>query len=140
MRLDKFEIITNNPLVCKTISRINHTQEDTLYDVLTVARDRIHLGAKIISHPLAGSVKPHETPYRSIILSHSNDELDFQSLNTLEQAIERYQVLCKNIPDHLTQTSENIVERYEEKKRNDFQLIDCQLIKSSLSSFGLHLD
>ncbi len=140
MRLDKFEIITNNPLVCKTISRINYTQENTLYDVLTVARDRIHLGAKIISHPLAGSVKPHETPYRSIILSHSNDELDFQSLNTLEQAIERYQVLCKNNPDHLTQTSANIVERYEEKKRNDFQLIDCQLIKSSLSSFGLHLE
>lgn len=140
MRYDKFEIITNNPLVTDTITNINNTELNTLIDVLTLARDRVHLGAKIISHPLAGSVKPHETPYRSIILSHCRDQLDFQSLNTIEQAIERYHILCKKYPGHLVQTQDDIAAHYPEKKRSDFQLIDCQLIKSSLSSFGFRVE
>ena len=37
--------------------------------VLTAARDRIHLGAKLLAHPMAGRLRPNETPYMTVFLA-----------------------------------------------------------------------
>jgi len=136
MRYDKLEIITNNPSIADLNTSIKYTQRNHIEDVLMLTRDKIHLGGKLISHPLAGSVKPHETPYRSIIVFNNHDELDMESLSTIEQAIERYQALCKANPKHLTLTNEEIGVQFPEKQRTDFGFIDLQLIKSCLDSLG----
>lgn len=136
MRYDRLEIITNNPSIAELNTKIQCTSRNHIEDVLMLTRDKVHLGGKIISHPLAGSVKPHETPYRSIIVLNNHDELDIESLNLIEQTIERYQALCKANPTHLTLTDKGIDTRFPEKQQTDFRFIDLQLIKSCLDSLG----
>ncbi|WEM45290.1 GrdX family protein (plasmid) [Photobacterium sp. DA100] len=137
MRYDRLEIISNNLSLATLSPHVTITHRDHILDVLTLARDKIHTGARLVSHPLAGSVKPHETPYRSIVLLNQQDGLDMASLNTIEQAIERYQVLCKPNPNHMTLTAADIHRLFPEKQNRDFQFIDLQLIKSSLSAMGV---
>lgn len=63
-------IITNNPVVFKKISdRYPVIYKDVSYgDILKEVRDRVHMGCRLLSHPLSGSVKPNETPYKSIMV------------------------------------------------------------------------
>ncbi len=136
MRYDKLEIVSNNPSIAELNTHIKHTPRNNIHDVLMLVRDKIHLGGKLISHPLAGSVKPHETPYRSIIILNNHNELDMDSLDKIEQAIERYQVLCKANQQHLILTNEDIDATFPVKQSTDFQFIDLQLIKSCLDSLG----
>ncbi|MGF1690982.1 GrdX family protein [Photobacterium kagoshimensis] len=138
MRADRLEIITNNPSLKVDNSAVTIIRKNTVNDVLTFTRDQVHLGYKVISHPLAGSVKPHETPYRSIVI-YRDDSLDMDSLNTIEQTIERYQVLCKSNPDFIQLTSQDIERDFPIKQRSDFQFIDFQLIKSCLSAINASL-
>ena len=65
-------IITNNSLVFEKY----HSNYDVIYlkdagylDVLYAARDRIHLSYVLLTHPMAGSLKPNQTPYKSIIVA-----------------------------------------------------------------------
>ena len=63
-------IVTNNPLVAERLSpkwevdyrKVGYTE------LLEWVRDFIQEGAVLLSHPLAGSVKPGETPYRSVLV------------------------------------------------------------------------
>ena len=64
--MSKYMVITNNPLVR---SRLDDTHE-VIYlelsyeELLKVVRDRIYEGHRLLTHPLSGSVKPKETPYK----------------------------------------------------------------------------
>ena len=64
-------LVTNNPLVeAQYSSRFRVVFLDTnLAGVLTHVRDCVHKGHKLLTHPLSGSVKPNETPYKSVLLS-----------------------------------------------------------------------
>ena len=37
-------------------------------DALTMARDRVHQGWRLANHPLYGNFRPHQQPYRSLLL------------------------------------------------------------------------
>ena len=37
-------------------------------DALTAARDRMHQGWRLANHPLYGNFRPHQQPYRSLLL------------------------------------------------------------------------
>lgn len=66
----KYIIITNNPLVRDKYSDIEVEYYDISYqEVLQLVKNKIALGHKILTHPLSGSVKPKETPYKSIMIS-----------------------------------------------------------------------
>ena len=66
----KYIIITNNPLVRDKYSDKEVEYYDISYqDVLQLVKNKIALGHKILTHPLSGSVKPKETPYKSIMIS-----------------------------------------------------------------------
>ncbi|MDR1705483.1 MAG: GrdX family protein [Clostridiales bacterium] len=84
----KDKIITNNPLVqSKPPSGAELIFVDGgLEDVLTRARDLVHQGHALLTHPLSGSVKPGETVYKTIIMSRG-DALDTGSLELIESAI-----------------------------------------------------
>ena len=83
-------IITNNSIVCDKFNKcssvvfIDGGYMNVLYDV----RDRIHKGSKLLTHPLMGSVKPNETPYRTVIIDNSEGKLDIDSLSVIEDSIE----------------------------------------------------
>ncbi|MDT8284992.1 MAG: GrdX family protein, partial [Thermovirgaceae bacterium] len=41
--------------------------------VLTIVRDRIHLGWSLLTHPLYGNIQPFRQPFRSILVGLSDD-------------------------------------------------------------------
>ena len=85
--------------------------------VLVLVRNYIHNGHKLLTHPLSGSVKPKETPYKSVVVSHKAGNLCMQSLSIIEESIDCYgRFADRDIPESALQ---------------DFMEIDCSLILSS---------
>ena len=108
-------IITNNPLVQEKVITHEVIYHQVSYvEVLKLVRDRIHLGHSLLTHPLAGSVKPGETPFRTVIISAEKGELDLKALSIIEESIET----CKKFDFN--------------KNRNDDVLSDLRLIDYSL--------
>jgi len=92
-------------------------------DVLVTVRDKVHNGYKILTHPLMGSIKPNETPYRSLIIEYSN-LLDFQSLEIIESSIETCKKFLKDKP----------CPTWNEKVLEDFRFVDTKLFQSVFES------
>jgi hypothetical protein len=95
--------------------------------VLIFARDMIHKGAKLITHPLMGSIKPNETPFRSIIVSEGEGtSLDIESLVIIESSIasaEKFQ-------------RDNGVPEWNENILDDFRFVDLKLFESAYDSIN----
>lgn len=120
------QIITNNIRICEKFNKkfdIIHIDGGYL-DVLYAVRDRIHKGSILISHPLMGSIKPNETPFRSIVLEERIGSLDFQSLAIIESSIESCKKLLKDRP----------TPNWNEKVLEDFRFLDLKLLESALGS------
>ncbi|AMP21421.1 hypothetical protein AZF37_06585 [endosymbiont 'TC1' of Trimyema compressum] len=83
--IKKVFIVTNNKLVKEAYPA--YFVEGDFDSVLNRVRDFVHEGHALISHPLTGSVKPHETEYKSIILDISTGPVNFNSLKLIENAI-----------------------------------------------------
>ena len=117
-------IITNNPLVLKKLDDSHAVAyEDIPYeDVLKKVRDRIHEGHQLLSHPLSGSVKPNETPYKSVMISKGKGEIDERSLEIIENAIQA----CRKFVFKS--------DKYKPEVYDDFQLIDWTLLESGIAS------
>lgn len=119
-----FFILTNNPRVLRLREEgceVLYAEEP--YDgILRRARDLIHQGHSLLTHPLSGSVKPGENPYKSIMLSSRAGALDAQSLELIENAI----VTARKFPD--------LSSCWTRKILDDFMLIDETLISSALPS------
>ena len=118
----KFKIVTNNPLVKKELGEHHNVEliETDYRQLLVNVRDQVHMGYKLYSHPLSGSVKPNETPYKSIIVSLSPGALDVDSVQMIESSIitcDKFRVKYPEMPEGM---------------KNDFQLIDLVLIKGAL--------
>lgn len=124
---NNMQIITNNISVLeKYRSDLDITYIEGQYiDVLKSVRDRVHKGYKLISHPLMGSIKPNETPYRSVVIT-SGTGLDYDSLSVIESSIATCEKLLKDRP----------APAWNERILKDFQLIDLDLIKSAMDSLG----
>jgi len=129
----KYFIITNNYLVKndKSItekynaSHIEFLENVFIEDVLIAARNYIHKGHKLLTHPLSGSVKPGETPFKSICITLERSTVDMQSLMIIEDAL----MLSKNFTDF----NKGYIDKGE-KILNDFRIIDYDLILSGIES------
>lgn len=122
-------IITNNQKVFDTYKdtwKIEYHEDYSLLKILECCRDQIHLGKKLLTHPLTGSVKPNETPFKSVMLSSDHGPLDMESLSIIENAIE---VTKKFLNNHE-------VKNWPQKILDDFRLIDFGLITSGIESVG----
>jgi hypothetical protein len=117
-------VISNNKLVKEKLSTKFEVVfiEDTLLKTMERARALVHEGYILLTHPLSGSIKPNETPYKSIALKKRHGPVDLDSLMIIEQSITRTRSLLddKNTPDW----PENCLE--------DFREIDFDLIKNAL--------
>ncbi|MBR1455393.1 MAG: GrdX family protein, partial [Lachnospiraceae bacterium] len=91
---------------------------------LQIVKNKIAIGHKILTHPLSGSVKPKETPYKSVMISKEKKELDLESLSIIEDAIETTRKFVAR-PD-----------KWTEKVLDDFRLVDFTLIDSAMSSIN----
>lgn len=119
-----YMVITNNPLVLDRLKETRHVvYRDISYEeILREVRDRIHEGHTLLSHPLSGSVKPNETPYKSIMISEGKGEVDEASLKLIENAIQA----CRKFIFKS--------DLYEASVYDDFQIIDLTLLESGMAS------
>lgn len=123
--MKKVLIITNNPKVAILPGAEFH--QETLLEILTRVRNMVHSGFTLISHPLAGSVKPNETPYKSIILeTMPNEAIDETSLRIIEGSIATATKLLLDRP--LKIRAQQIMD--------DYAVIDLSLIESGLQSLS----
>ena len=123
-------IITNNASVYETYHetiKIEYLETAKFLDVLTNCRDRVHKGAKLLTHPLTGSVKPNETPFKSIMMTEEVGALDVDSLTMIESSIE--------VTNKFLNNSE--IKEWPERILDDFRLIDFRLIRSAIESIGI---
>lgn len=119
-----FRIITNNPLVLEKLGDEYQVEyyEISYEDVLKKVRDEVYKGYRLLTHPLSGSVKPNETPYKSVMVSVSKNGADPDGMKIIENAI----AACKKF--------EFKSDKYKPQVYEDFRLIDYTLISSALPS------
>lgn len=91
-------------------------------DVLVKTRDKVQEGHKLLTHPLSSSLKPNETPYKSVIISDNKGKLNYDSVYIIENSIMAYDRFNKNKLINLT-----------DKIREDFKLIDLTVLESALN-------
>lgn len=113
-------IITNNIRVMETYGK----QFAVLFldisylDVLIAVRDHVHEGFRLLTHPLAGSMKPNQTPYRSIMLEKAAG-LDYRSVELIESCILTAEKFQRNRPTPI----------WNEKCLQDFRTVDLSFLK-----------
>lgn len=116
-------IITNNDKVFlkyKNIYDVVFLEKGSYTDVLNETRDKVHRGCKLITHPMAGSLKPNQTPYKSIIIEESSDLIHYESIVLIENSIESALKFLKF----------KATPKWNEKILNDFKTVDLSLIEN----------
>ena len=121
--IEKVKVVTNNPLSKKNISNKFEIDfvDGNVKEVFEKVRDYIHKGHILLTHPLMSSVKPNETPYRTIMVSQdSKCKLDMESLTVIEESITSLNKFMKmfNCPN------------WSDSIKEDFMLIDFDLINN----------
>ena len=117
-----FHIITNNPLVSGKYPALALLLDCGVEGIFLAARDEIHLGGVAINHPLSGSVKPNESPYKSLVLSLRRGPLDEYSLTVIESALE----VLRKMPVRGIKFHPRVLE--------DFMVIDLDLLDSAIGA------
>ena len=120
-----FLILTNNPLgpACmegRGLYTVRFQPERSFREILVEARDLVYAGHVLYTHPLAGSVKPNETPYKSLIVSREPHGFDAQHGEMIASAIavfDKFKPLGRTFPPSVLE---------------DFQLIDYTLLAGAI--------
>ena len=126
--LESFRIITNNPAVVE-----KNYAENEYYDVDVLKLFQMVAGETAKGYrrrySLTSSVRPDITPYKTVFLSKSRGCVDAESQILIEQAIAYAERLyeIREIP---------IYQRWDDKAKNDFQLIDLSITERALEIAG----
>lgn len=122
-------LVTNNPKAMARFSGACAIQsvEGGHADVFVACRDLVHGGHRLLTHPLAGSIKPNETPYRSVALTDTTGPLDLESLQLMEDAL----AACRKFQPRAGRGAEAT-----DAMKEDFAEIDLRLIEGAI---GPHL-
>ncbi len=116
-------IITNNSKVFEkyeNLYEIIYLENGSYVDVLNKARDIIHTSCKLLTHPMSGSLKPNQTPYKSVIVGKDTGKTDYESVILIENSIEAAYKFLKFKKTPL----------WNEKILNDFKTVDLSLIEN----------
>ncbi|HNZ82467.1 MAG TPA: GrdX family protein [Sedimentibacter sp.] len=125
-------IVTNNSKVYnkyKDLYELVYLEDGNYTDVLYNTRDFIHKGFKLLTHPMAGSLKPNQTPYKSVIVEMCG-KTDYESVELIENSIDAALkfLSIKKTPD------------WNEKILNDFKTVDLSIIENVVKNpmFNMH--
>lgn len=121
----KYFVLTNNPMVCEKAA----PGVDVVYkpggiqQIFEEAACYIARGHRLLTHPLSGSVKPGETPYKSMLMSSdASQDMDLASSRLISNAIDA----CGKFGDKTSS--------YSEQTLRDLQLVDASLISGAMGS------
>ena len=118
----RYRIVTNNPLVRDCLSdwyEIDY-REVSFREILVIVRDLVHVGHQLYTHPIAGSVKPNETPYKSIVVDKAPGAFSMDEATLMSNALITFD---KFKPLNV---------KYSDYHLQDFQLIDYTLLCGAL--------
>lgn len=90
--MKRIVITNNNRVFDRYMDRMDVMllEEGSYLDVLYQANELICKGARLLMHPLDGSKKPNQTPYKSILLMMDEEEpqVDKKSIKLIETSIQ----------------------------------------------------
>ena len=118
----RYRIVTNNPLVRDCLGdwyEIDY-REVSFREILVIVRDMVHVGHQLYTHPIAGSVKPNETPYKSVVVDKAPGVFSMDEANLMSNALITFD---KFKPLNV---------KYSDYHLQDFQLIDYTLLCGAL--------
>ena len=119
---NKAIIITNNDRVYEKYKKeMQVILLDSYEDVLIKTRDMVYNRHILLTHPQASSLKPNQTPYRSVVVYPKGEEDNMKDIMLIEKCIETYRQWQEIAP-----TPKN----YAEKVANDFKTIDLSVIEN----------
>jgi hypothetical protein len=103
---------------------VEYLDNGSYLDVLTKVRDYIQSGWRLETHPMTGSLKPNQTPYKSVIVSdRSTDREEFYNQET---TIENSILACRKFQEIRSTPDWNAA------LREDFMEVDLSLIEGAI--------
>ncbi len=119
-KLEDTILVTNNDRVYEKYKDITNVILVASYEaVLIKVRDLVYDRHVLLTHPQASSLKPNQTPYRSVAVYPKGDEDNTKDIMLIEKCIETYRQWQDIAP---TPTN------YEERVANDFKTIDLSVV------------
>ena len=100
--------------------QFDYRPEASYREILIAARDMVYMGHTLYTHPLSGSVKPNETPYKSVVLSRVPRGFKADQAEIIANAVVAY--------DKFKPLGRVLTERILE----DFQLVDYTLLSGGI--------
>ncbi|MGS0764957.1 GrdX family protein [Syntrophomonas curvata] len=126
MGLRQVLIITNNPMVKNTNNAEICFVTGDCRHVLYQAFNKVAMGHRLLSHPLAGSIKPETNPYRSVVLSRLKTGVELSTLAMLERCLEKVEAGI----------GKRAAAGNDLSFAQDFQMIDKELLEAAMQSLG----
>ena len=123
--MDKTVLVTNNPDVRdKYADKMTVVFVEGYENVLIKVRDLVYDRHILLTHPQASSLKPNQTPYKSIMVSDlPREQEEFYSQ---EMTIENSILSCRKFLE-IKQTP-----NWTEEIRKDFMIVDLSLIEGAI--------
>ena len=118
--LEKVILITNNDKVyLKYKNKLQCIFTEKYEEVLIKVRDMVYDRHILLTHPQASSLKPNQTPYRSVVLYSQGNEDNMKDILLIEKCLETFKQW-----QNISLTPEN----YSDKIAEDFKVIDLSII------------
>lgn len=122
-----YRIVTNNRL-CRdkygSQVEMDYLENGSYLDVLLKVKDYIQKGWCLETHPMTGSLKPNQTPYKSVMIS--NRPVDREDFYNQEITMENSVSICQKFQS-IRQTPD-----WPEHLREDYREVDLSLIEGAL--------
>ena len=120
--LEKATIVTNNTKVVEKYADKTKVLKCATYeDVLLKVRDLVYDKHILLTHPQAGSLKPNQTLFRSVIVYPKGDRDNIESIMMIDKCIQVFNEWQEINPSPAS---------YSEKVEDDFKTIDLSIIKN----------
>ncbi|MDK2883287.1 MAG: hypothetical protein PWQ41_563 [Bacillota bacterium] len=121
----EFLTLTNNPAVREKYPHLKPVWvEGGVDEVYRRARDLVHKGHRLLTHPLSSSLKPGRIPYKTVALSARADPtVDLMSLGLMAAAFEAWEKTKPDVPLS-----------FPAQVAADYALVDLAVFESALNS------
>lgn len=120
--IERAVLVTNNDRVREKYKEMMKIVYVASYEeVLTKVRDLVHNRHVLLTHPQASSLKPNQTPYRSVIVYPGGTADNTEDILLIEKCLETYYRWQEIAPTP---------KQYEDKVAYDFKTIDLSVIEN----------
>lgn len=120
--IEKAILVTNNDRVYeKYKNEIKIILLNTYEEVLIKVRDMVYDRHLLLTHPQASSLKPNQTPYRSVVVYPKGNEDNMKDIMLIEKCVQVYYEWQEIAPSP---------EKYADKVANDFKTIDLSVVEN----------